>query len=441
MIMHKPNWVKVRFFGLIVLAGAILWSCADDKTSLYNPNYEAPRPAAELLSITPASGWLAGVASITVQGRNFVTDTSQIRIYFDGKRGTILRATTTELEVIPNSEAVGDSVQVKVMVLGAELFSNVIKYKLSPPLVTPSPDIKNTDLITSNTTDANGDIYLHVVRDGASIGIQKIDMDVAERPMSQVIAPVPRSIFNDLKVGKDGKLISIQAGARALFVYEIGTSTKWNPTYVGSKSSSTFNEFIFDDNNHIWVVGKAPAISRFDYDNPTNRQFFDFGHNLTAVAYYNDKLYVGGTIDGELQVYTYDTDATGNLSNGTSFYKLSNFPNYTAEQINCMTIASDGTVYIGIDSPVQSVVVDGKTNYFTENGIIQIAPDGKSASYLYPGVTPGNIVFMFWGDGELLNIVRGKVNTDVGTETILVQQQNMYLLNMLDKRRAPYYGE
>jgi hypothetical protein len=426
--------------GLILLFAAIsIYSCADDKTSIYNPNYNNPTAIPVISAIAPSNGYLAGVEKITISGSNFVTDTSKIRLYFDGKRGTILSITPTTIEAVGNKAAIGDSVDVKIIVLGAEEFNPKFTYKLSSPFVSLSPDLKNTDVVTGNTQDAAGNTYLHIFRDGADIGIQKID--AVTEAMTQLIPASNLSIHNDLLIGNDGKLLSIQSKRGAVFVWNPGVSTRWTATYIAG-TSSVIDEIALDDNNRLWTVGRNPSIARFDYTTPSSvKRFTSMTDTLTAVQYFNNKLYIAGKIQGALQVYAYEIDNTGELVNGQTIYNMSQFTAGVVTTINCLEVASDGTVYIGVDSPLKTRLVDGKVEYYTENGLIEIQADGSSADYLYPGVIPGNIVFMFWGEGESLNIVQAKITYTIDSSTsIVVQQQNISKLNMLDKRRAAYFG-
>ena len=425
-------------FGVLMLAMG-LYGCADEKTSIYNPNYSSTTANPTISAISPSTGYLAGVEKITITGTNFETDTSKIRLYFDGKRGSILSISSTSIDAIANKNAIGDSVDVKVSVLGAEEFNPKFTYKLSSPLVPISEDIKNTDVITGNTEDAAGNKYMHIFRDGADIGIQKVDAVTAV--MTPLIPASNLSVHNDLLVGTDGKFLSIQSKRGALFVYEPGVSTRWTPTYIVG-GTSIIDEIAIDENNRIWTVGRNPTIARFDYGTPSSvKRFTAFTDTLTAVQYFDKKLYIAGKIQGSLQVYAYEIDDSGELVNGQTIYKMSQFTAGTVTAINCMEIASDGTVYIGVDSPIKTRTVDGSVEYYAENGVIEIQADGSRANYLYPGVIPGSVVFMFWGEGESLTIVQAKITYTIDSSTsVVVQQQNISKLNMLNKRRAPYYG-
>lgn len=422
--------------GSLILLGLVFNACNDEADSLFDPDfgYERARPVVN--SIEPSTGYLAGVDFITIVGENFHPTADSNRIYFDGQPGLVLSSTQNLMEVRP-AQVSGDDVQVKVAVSGAEQFSEAVSYVLSPPLVSPSPDLKDGDAANASVVDANGNTYVHIVRDGSTIGIQKID--AATGAMTEAVPPSNISVFNDLLLSSSNELHAIQAKRGAVFAWELGNSTRWTPKYIVGVSSF-LEELTYDEHGHLWTAGRNPSLARFEVANSANKELFDLGHELTAIRYFDGKLYLGGVVDDNLQIYTYDVDANGALTNGQTFYNMSNFTGHEITNIRTLEIASDGTVYAGINTPVESENVDGTIIYSTMNGILEIAADGSEADYLYPGIVPGNIQYMFWGPEEQLNIVQLATSISVDGEANLVQRQRINQLNMLDKRRAPYYG-
>jgi len=426
----------LKRLGSLLLLGLVFNACNDEADSLFDPDFGYDRAIPVVNSIEPSTGYLAGVDFITIVGENFHPTADSNRIYFDGQPGTILTSTQNLMEVRP-AQVSGDDIEVKVAVSGAEQFSEPFSYVLNPPLLVPSPDLKDSDVANATFTDLDGNVYVHILRDGSTIGIQKID--AVTQAMSEFIPPNNISVFNDLLISSTGEVHTVQTKNGAVFSWVPGNSTRWSPKYIVGFTSS-IEEIEYDEYGHLWTVGKSPSIARFEIGNPANKELFPLGHEFTTVRYFDGKLYVGGTIDDVLQIYTFDVDANGAMTNGQTFYTMSDFSQQEITTIRTMEIASDGTVYVGINSPVTSENVDGSVIYKTLDGIVQIAPDGSNAEYLYPGIVPGNIQFMFWGQDEQLNIVRSRTTIDVDAEPVVVQQQGIQQINMLDKRRAPFYG-
>lgn len=438
---------KRTFTGLSLLAFLLMVSCSENGEGLFNPDFGYPRPQPVVNSITPASGYLAGVDLITLSGENFLPIADSNRVYFNGQPGVVLSATETSLDVRSAAGVTGNEVAVKVAVTGAEQFSEPFTYTLNAPIITASEDLKDSDVASANTSDANGNIYTHLIRDGSTIGIQQID--AATGALTEEIPPQNRSVANDL-LFKDNKFLAIFSQLGAVFTWDVGSSTNWTPSFIVGTSSS-INEIEFDENGYLWAAGSSPSVTRFEFANSSNSKKFNLGYNFTGIRYYNGKLYLltnmGDAQNPDLQVLTFDIDANGDLVNEEVFFDFDNFPEGDGNitRLFSIEIASDGTVYVGVDAPLDTKQVNDNTEYFTENGIVEIKSDGSSASYLYPGVIPGNIAYMYWTDSEMLNIVPQKVITTetVGGETteIVVQNQSLLQLNMLEKRRAPHYGD
>lgn len=421
---------------LVLVLILMLSSCKKEATSLYDPDFGYNRPQPVVSAIEPASGYLSNVDYITVLGNNFHTSSDSNRIYFDGKPGVILAASETALQVRSASGVTGDNVAVKVAITGAELFSEPVTYKLDPALIPVSTELKDTDVIWGQFIADDGTIYVHILRDAISIGIQAINPVTGA--LTTIVPAKNISKFNDLLIGQDGTILSIQRSVRAIFKYNSETEV-WQATYI-VPGSGALDDMEIDENGYLWAVGNNTRIARFEIDTPANVELYDFTANLRGVRYYNSQLFVSGNINGEEQIYVFDIDSNNNLTNGRSYFKLtSNSKFIDKTRLTRLEIDTDGVLYVGVDAPIETNTIDGKLSYSTNNGIIQIESDGTS-SFLYEGVIPGNVANLYWTFDKFLNIIYEKITTTSGGETIIVQNHRFFSVNMLEKRGAPRYG-
>jgi len=97
---------------------SLLLSCKNDyPDSLWDPNYESlPKP--EITVIEPEEGGIAGVQELILKGNNFSDNMADVKVYFNGKKGTVLSATNTEIRV-KSAPVVDDSATIKVAINGA----------------------------------------------------------------------------------------------------------------------------------------------------------------------------------------------------------------------------------------------------------------------------------------------------------------------------------
>ncbi|MGH7454406.1 MAG: IPT/TIG domain-containing protein, partial [bacterium] len=108
-----------------------LVGCENDTTpSLFDPN-SPQRPNPIISSIQPADSALAGVGELTIKGQNFSAKPDDNIVLFNTDPAVVLAASATELKIkTPN--VVADSISIKITVLGAELYTPAVWYKLRP---------------------------------------------------------------------------------------------------------------------------------------------------------------------------------------------------------------------------------------------------------------------------------------------------------------------
>ncbi|MBC7185970.1 MAG: IPT/TIG domain-containing protein, partial [Calditrichaeota bacterium] len=113
-------------FAVLVAVGL---NCEKEKPiGLYDPS-ASYNPDPVITSIEPADSALAGLVTITINGQNFSPTTQYDLVYFGQTRVPVLEASAERL-LVKSPNIVADAIPVKVAVIGALSFSNVVNYKL-----------------------------------------------------------------------------------------------------------------------------------------------------------------------------------------------------------------------------------------------------------------------------------------------------------------------
>lgn len=278
--LRTTSLLTLAALGLLLVSG-----CDNPKTgSLFDANASSPRPQPTITSISPTSG-LGGVTTITVNGTNFSSVKAENTVLFDTKTAQVLTATPTQLTVLAPA-LVKDSIQVRVQVYKADLFSNPVLCKLEAAVA----EFGNLDLLEEPygiTCDQDGNLYASLTFNSGGIGVKKFTPAGARTdyaPSGGV------TLWSALKLGPGGVLFG--AGTqRALFTIPSGGSSAVWAQVVGS----SMYDFDFDKNGNIWVVGNNSFIYRFTPAKASKA--FPFVANLRSARVDNGYLYVGGKAD------------------------------------------------------------------------------------------------------------------------------------------------
>lgn len=417
---------KVGFLLFFIALG--LSNCADKKTSLYNPNYTAPNPDPIITSIEPATGYLAGIDKIVVNGQNFTSDTTAARVYFNGLPGVTLSASPTKLEIRPSAIAVGNPLVVKAVVLGAENFSNNFNYRIDPPLVR-LPGVKDADKPWAVAIDKDGNIYTHLLRDDTDFGIQKYNPVTEEISSFQSPPSAGARVlkWSALKFGPDGFLYGVRSN-RAIFKTDGGVKAF---TTAKTISGGFLVDLDFDKKGDLWVVGSSPNVYRLDMSNPAVNNTFTINitelTTIQAIRIVNETVYLLGikkdspTANPNVQVWKYALDNTSALTNGEMIVSLTDATNNIALEAFSLAVTSDNSILVGVNGT---------------NGILVVSPTG-SISVLYPGVVQTRIINMAWDSSYTLYILAEETKDNAGA---VITNQRIFGLNMLEQRRAVYHG-
>ncbi|MFV1883705.1 MAG: IPT/TIG domain-containing protein [Balneola sp.] len=408
-------------------------SCVDGN-SVFDPGYVPSQPEPEILNISPEIGYLAGVDSVIVTGRNFAIDIDSLIIDFGGSPGVIKKATKTQLIVRPGKIA-GDDLSVRVAKRGAEFFSNSYLYDLEQPFGL-YPGLTSTASPTSPVAvDAQNNIYT-IISSNGSIRYSKITPDGTVETDEVKYPGEPRpnledkrayptdstmrfTAYSDIEVGPGGILIMSQQNIRAIFQKTFGDDVRETVWTASSTGTLKIRDMVFDNNGYLWVVGiDSDQIHRFTAASPGGSEVkFPFTGDFSAVAFHSatNELFVGGLINDRQEVWKFTIDGSGNIGAGELYF---DFEGNYGGSVSSMVLASNGELLITTGS---------NTTEEDKPSIVRVFPDGKHQE-LYPEMIKPGSYSITWRDDKFA------VVAVQGDET------SINFLNMYDRARSGIFG-
>lgn len=395
----------VGLFALLV----VLPGCKKDlPTAAYVPG-SASGAQPVISGITPATGALAGLSQLQLNGSNFSTNPAENFVYFDTARALVQTATPTALTFLAPIFIKKD-IQVRVGVAGTELFSTPFIYTLNS--ATPILDTLNAnDDPKSLTHDASGNLLVSVEPNtsGASVSIFPSGGGKATQ-YSPPFAGAAKS-YSGMKMGPGGVLYVVNKQNRILTIASQGAvATPW--VNVGSRTKN-LADLDFDASKNIWTGGQNDSI--FSVTPAKVVRGFAFGGNVRSVRVSQGYLYVGANVNGDEGVWRFQINSSDNLGAAEQYFDFG-AAYASAGKVNAIAFAADGDLYIGSEG-IPLVVVH----------------PGKTSETVYPQLLTLQTAYLTWGPGNELFAARH----DPGTAD--VKAHAIVRVNLM-KPGAPYYG-
>ncbi|MCX6150029.1 MAG: IPT/TIG domain-containing protein [Ignavibacteriales bacterium] len=401
--------ILLAFASLIYFVG-----CSDEVSpSLYSNSSDAIGATPEITSVDPPNAAIAAVTTITIAGKNFLSDTSSVKVYFGKKPGTILTASPTQLTVV--SPNVWGSLKIKISINSAVPYSNTYDYVLQAAAKDYYPDKKD---ITNKPTSVIVDKMENVFSYNSTIGVVQITPDSVSSVYS---TKGGETYWTTMRFGTNGVLYGVR-GLQAIFSIPAGGGVKNSSWVALAPSSLKISKIDFDPLGNLWAAGKNANIYRIKQDKSYIP--FPFDYNVTAMRVFINNgityLYVAAQLNSRTTIMRLPIDANGDLGTPETYFDFSE--NYGANFIvNDLTFAADGEMYLATDLPSPIVYVNSD----------------KSNGLLYSGILLESPALSFaWGNGNFLYYVRSQMTDANG---VVVLPPSVVKLNML-KPGAPYYG-
>lgn len=393
---------------LVVILFAGIWTgCKEDPpASLYDPNYVGgPQPVVS--GITPATGALAGVTTLTINGQNFSPVGDNNLVFFDKTSVPVLASTATQLTV-KAPDLPKDSIIVKVAVAKSDLYSSAVYYKLDLAANEKYATFGSGEEGVGVECDTDGNLYISMITTQGGIGVKKFTPAGVRSDYSPILSPSVAS-WKNMKFGSGGAIFCTATGRAIIFRVPPGGGTP--AVWLSGGGLGQLADLDFDPNGNIWATGPNGTIYRVS---PTKVvKSFPCVGTLRAIRVFNNALYVGGKRDSLEKVWKFPIIGTDSLDAEQDYFNLSSVYGANGSSVNAMTFSSDGDLYIGTDNA---------------EGIRLVHP-GKTSEAYYAGIVKGTTVSLTWGKGADLFQSRSSLPGPASAVKINTQ-----------KTGAPYYG-
>ncbi len=340
--------------------------------SLYDPNWKSlPQPIVDSLSPSVSLG---GVGTLTIYGKNFSTKVDSEGVFFNSTLATIVSGTSTRM-VVKTPNVTGDSVQVRVYVIGAVDFSSTVLYKMLPA-ISPFGNLLG-NFPGPLTTDSAGNVYVNVkTKAGVGQGTYKFTPDGISTKFE-----TSTNIWSAIKLGPGGYLYMVRNLAA---IFRVGPGGGAAALWL--KTTGKVTDIDFDQNGVLWAGGNGDSI--YSITQASVVKSFPFVANVHAVKVYGSDLYVAAGIDSSEAIWKFPILASGDLGTAQKYFDFSAVYGYNSYSPLAMAFSQSGDLYIGTDAP---------------DAIVIVHPDGSHEA-LYPGVFEPTVQSLSWGSGINLYI-------------------------------------
>ena len=400
--MRKVNTKSFVNFFLSMIFLFFAYCEKDPTPSIFVENPES-NPDPVITSMVPAGKTLAGIGEIIFNGQNFSPVIEENTVFFDGTPAKILAATTTQLTVqSPNLP--GDSLEVKINVVGSFLFSNTMYYSLENA-VEEYGGYNDFDDVWGICVDAGENLF-------TSLRARRVDKITPDGEREDNWATTIGVIqANHMKVGPGGYIYLTRKNST---LYRIPPGGGNSETFVSSLPTKIY-DLDFDPTGNIYTAGDGDNITLIHPD-ATFKVVADYLDTfIKAVRVFNGYVYVAGNeSDTKEAVWRNQIISADSLGNNEIVFDLTTQLGADIE-IQSLEFAEDGDMYIGTTDTLAVILI--------------VHSDG-SHEPLYPGVLEPQTYDMHWGNSVHLYVNRR--NSDVTKKRIIK-------VNM-QKNGAPYYG-
>jgi len=403
LIQQSPTQLSLIVLLSLAFLVFLFVSCESNPSTpnLYYDTDLTSAPTPTITSISPTTGMLAGVTTITITGTNFSTVKEQNLVYFDSKVAAVTQASTTQLVMTaPNYPK--DSITVKVAVYKADKFSNSVTVKLAAA-VAIFGDLGVFDEPYGIACDSAGNLYVSITTSGIGAGVKKF----TPAGVRSDYAPSGGIRFAALKFGPSGFLYASRGLAAIYRIPPGGPATIW----MGPSSGiGAIYDFDFDAQGNLWGGGLGTDITRIKQDKTV--KLFPFDADVQSVRVYNGYLYVAAKTDSS-NIWRFQIINSDSLGQAEKYFSFSSQYGVPGTAAYAITFSTDGYMYVGTDGA---------------DGIILVAPN-RSWQPFYPGLFQPQTFLFAWGKGDELYLTR---SGSVASHSIL----RVFTL----KSGSPYYG-
>jgi hypothetical protein len=365
----KSIWTR----GLLaaVLGCAVFTACEyKGPAAVWNPNADLGL-SPTITSVVPADSAGPGVSTIILNGQNFTSDTSKLKVYFNNQLAFIKSCSNTQIELYRPSMS-GD-VTIWVMIKDAYATDKVAGYFITEGARLYG-NLPTKNLAFLITTDSQENVYvLTITKSIIQISPQEVRTTVGAQGSSY------KGVTGDFKVGPDGNLYLNEKNKTQMYRIVMPTGGDAQKYAVFPKNVSNFD---FDSNGNIIGAGDKTGISIIAPD-LTTRGLNEF-QDLTVKYLRVFKGFVYVT-DGA-GIWKSQILSDGNLGPKESIFQIANMPAYSTNKILSLEMSNAGQLFASINA---------------NDPVLLIKSDGTAEPFYY-GLLPANGGQLFWGSGNMM---------------------------------------
>ena len=340
---------------LLVLSLQMNGCKPQENPSLYDPNWKSlPQPVVD--SLSPAGSALAGIDTITIYGKNFSANKDSDGVYFNLtliSGPSIINASSNRL-LVKAPTISGDTIQVRVFVIGAVGFSNTFNYGLVPAISAFSK-LASGEAAYAICAGADSNLYVSLSNPNLSgtkdEGIFSVTSDGTRSAQYAFPSLAGNVYWAALAFGPNGYLYAAK-GVRAVYRFAPGGTS--NAQVWASATSASFSDMDFDPNHTLWVGGNNQNIYRIMPD--ASVKGFPFSGNVRSIRYYNGYLYFAANVGTAPSQVFRAPIVNDSLGTPQPYFDLSSDAT-GGTNIYAITFSSDGIMYAGTDSSDYLIVV------------------------------------------------------------------------------------
>lgn len=389
------------FISILILLTAILMLSCENKypDSLWDPD-EQTNPQPIIDEMIPADSTFAGVGQIVIKGQNFSATPDENLVFFSGNRAEVVSSTETEI-TINSPKITGDTLEVKIAVHKAELFSEPVYYKLIAAVAITGNLATNEEMGYAIAADNDGNVYVSIEGNV----VKKIDRD----GNTTHFADVTFLKANSMKMGPDNTLYAAFSAGRVKKIATIA-SDGTEGTYISLSAEP--KDFDFDADGNIWVtIGSDVYLVKTDL---STTQVKTFTSPLKTIRVFDGYVYVSGFDDGSGEAKIWRAEIQGEtLGTEEVVLDIASADWLTGITVNSFTFSQDGKLFLATD------------NF---DAIFIFNPTDGSYENLFPGLIAANIYAFTWSND---NIIYGIQQLSTAS--------NILKIRMFEDG-APYYG-
>lgn len=403
--------IKLAILIISITIGAIIYyGCAEENLPTADKLYVPGTEAVNIISISPNFG-LAGVTVFDITAENLDDIDTNHWVYFNNKKGTVVSKSGNILKA-KAPIIIGDSIEIKVIKLNSDKISNRKVVKLVSALKTY--DYEKVVYINGGiAVDNNDSIYFSKFLNNVNIGTVKLS-DNGDR----IFAPKGAEPFwTGLKYCSADQTIYACRNSRGIWKVNENTAPASSPWRL-YPSGANMLDLDFDNNQYIWSAGATNIIAKVKRTDVNDFKTYTLpftSATIRGIRYFNNAIYIGGTIVNKERVYKIPLLPNGDLDLN-NMEELAVISDIKACLIKAITLDADGNVYVGTDLAADPIFI--------------IYPN-KTVETFYPGVLKGKVLGFAWDSGTNLIYSRERLNDK---ETDIIVKVNTL------KQGAPNYA-